>query len=60
MLVNRKYDAGVQETILKLAHPWFGPMDAIAWPFMTGLYLQLHRQQMELIPATMLKNEINL
>jgi hypothetical protein len=52
-------DAGDLKTALKFAHPWFGPMDAAAWHFMTGFHMQLHRKQMELILATMSKNGIH-
>ena len=37
------------KTALKFPHPWFGPMDAAAWHFMTGFHMQLHHQQMKLI-----------
>ena len=40
---------GELRTRLKFAHPWFGPMDAAAWHFMTGFHMRLHRRQMELI-----------
>jgi hypothetical protein len=39
------------KTTLKFAHPWFGPMDAAGWHFMTGFHMGLHRKQMELILA---------
>ncbi len=32
-------------TAVKYAHPWFGPMDAAAWHFMTGFHMRLHRKQ---------------
>jgi DinB superfamily len=51
--------AGNLKTALKFAHPWFGPMDAAAWHFMTGFHMQLHRKQMELIQATLAKDGIN-
>jgi hypothetical protein len=37
------------KTPLKFPHPWFGPMDAATWHFMTGFHMQLHLKQMELI-----------
>ncbi|MCX6857922.1 MAG: DinB family protein [Verrucomicrobia bacterium] len=40
------------QTSLKFPHPWFGPMNAAAWHFMTGFHMQLHRKQMELILAS--------
>jgi hypothetical protein len=43
------------KTELKFSHPWFGPMDAAAWHFMIGFHMQLHRKQMELIVAGLLK-----
>ena len=39
------------KTTLTFPHPWFGPMDATAWHFMTGFHMRLHRKQMELIQA---------
>lgn len=39
------------KTALKFSHPWFGPMDATAWHFMTGFHMQLHHKQMKLILA---------
>jgi len=39
------------KTKLTFPHPWFGPMDAAAWHFMTGFHMRLHRKQMELILA---------
>jgi hypothetical protein len=41
------------KTTLKFPHPWFGPMDAATWHFMTGFHMQLHRKQMKLILAGM-------
>lgn len=32
-------------------HPWFGPMDAATWHFMTGFHMELHHRQMKLILA---------
>jgi hypothetical protein len=43
------------KTTLTFPHPWFGPMDAAAWHFMTGFHMQLHRKQMELILAGLFK-----
>jgi hypothetical protein len=37
------------KTTLTFPHPWFGPMNAAAWHFMTGFHMRLHRKQMELI-----------
>ena len=39
------------KTSLKFPHPWFGPMDAATWHFMTGFHMQLHLKQMKLILA---------
>jgi hypothetical protein len=39
------------KTAQKFPHPWFGPMDAAAWHFMTGFHMHLHCQQMKLILA---------
>lgn len=36
-------------TAVKFAHPWFGPMDAAAWHFMTGFHMRLHRKQIQSI-----------
>jgi hypothetical protein len=38
-------------TAQKFPHPWFGPMDAATWHFMTGFHMELHRRQMKLILA---------
>jgi hypothetical protein len=46
------------KTALKFPHPWFGPMDADAWHFMTGFHMQLHRKQLELILAGHSKTSI--
>lgn len=35
----------------RYAHPWFGPMDAAAWHFLSGFHLRLHRKQIEAISA---------
>jgi hypothetical protein len=43
------------KTKLKFPHPWFGPMDAAAWHFMTGFHMKLHHQQMKLILAGITK-----
>jgi len=43
------------KTTLTFPHPWFGPMDAAAWHFMTGFHMRLHRKQMELILAGLFK-----
>lgn len=37
------------ETAEVFPHPWFGPMDAATWHFMTGFHMQLHHQQMQRI-----------
>lgn len=42
---------GDLKTSLKFPHPWFGPMDAATWHFMTGFHMQLHLKQMKLILA---------
>ena len=44
---------GDLKTALTFEHPWFGPMDAATWHFMTGFHMRLHRKQMELILANM-------
>ena len=36
-------------TQAKLAHPWFGPMNAHAWLHLCGLHLKIHRIQIERI-----------
>lgn len=41
------------KTTIKFPHPWFGPMDAATWHFMSGFHMQLHHQQMRLILAGM-------
>ncbi|CAN5910099.1 hypothetical protein BH11VER1_BH11VER1_09960 [soil metagenome] len=41
------------KSALKFDHPWFGPMDAASWHFMTGFHMRLHRKQMELIIAAL-------
>lgn len=38
-------------TAQKFPHPWFGPMDAATWHFMTAFHMELHRRQMKLILA---------
>jgi hypothetical protein len=43
------------KTTLKFPHPWFGPLDAATWHFMTGFHMQLHFKQMELILAGLAK-----
>lgn len=40
------------QTSLEFPHPWFGPMNAADWHFMTGFHMRLHRKQMELILAS--------
>jgi len=39
------------ETAQMFPHPWFGPMNAAVWHFMTGFHMQLHHKQMERILA---------
>jgi hypothetical protein len=39
------------ETAQMFPHPWFGPMNAAVWHFMTGFHMQLHQKQMERILA---------
>jgi hypothetical protein len=43
------------KTSLKFPHPWFGPMDAATWHFMTAFHMQLHFKQMNLISAGLSK-----
>jgi hypothetical protein len=45
-------------TTLTFPHPWFGPMNASSWHFMTGFHMQLHRKQLELILAGLSKTSI--
>ena len=52
----RRLEETVAETITfpstpRFAHPWFGPMDAAAWHFLSGFHLRLHRKQIEAILA---------
>lgn len=39
------------KTNARYPHPWFGPMDAAGWHFMTGFHMSLHRKQIERILA---------
>lgn len=39
------------KTTVKYAHPWFGPMDAAGWHFMSAFHMRLHRKQLKLILA---------
>jgi hypothetical protein len=39
------------ETAQMFPHPWFGPMDAATWHFMTGFHMKLHHKQMQHILA---------
>ena len=36
-------------TPTRYAHPWFGPLDAGGWYFMSAFHLRLHRKQIEAI-----------
>lgn len=36
-------------TKARYAHPWFGPLDAGGWYFMSAFHLRLHRKQIEAI-----------
>ncbi len=36
-------------TKIRYAHPWFGPLDAGGWYFMSAFHLRLHRKQIEAI-----------
>ncbi len=36
-------------TKARYAHPWFGPLDAAGWYFMSAFHLRLHRKQIEAI-----------
>jgi hypothetical protein len=36
-------------TAHRYAHPWFSPLDASGWHFLTGFHMQLHRRQIEQI-----------
>jgi hypothetical protein len=36
-------------TALKWPHPWFGPLDAADWHFLTAFHMGLHRHQIEAI-----------
>ena len=36
-------------TEARFDHPWFGPLDAAAWYFLSGFHLRLHRKQVEMI-----------
>lgn len=38
-------------TEVRHAHPWFGPLDAAGWYFMSAFHLRLHRKQIEAILA---------
>jgi hypothetical protein len=38
-------------TKARYAHPWFGPLDAGGWYFMSAFHLRLHRKQIEAILA---------
>ncbi len=43
--------AAVKElhTPVRLAHPWFGPMDAFAWHALMAVHIGIHRRQIERI-----------
>ncbi len=36
-------------THTKYPHPWFGPLDAAGWHFMSAFHMRLHRKQIEAI-----------
>lgn len=40
-------------TKARYAHPWFGPLDAGGWYFMSAFHLRLHRKQIEAILSGM-------
>lgn len=40
-------------TPTRYAHPWFGPLDAGGWYFMSAFHLRLHRKQIEAILSGM-------
>jgi len=40
-------------TSTRYAHPWFGPLDAGGWYFMSAFHLRLHRKQIEAILSGM-------
>ena len=40
------------QTPLRLAHPWFGPLNAAGWHFLAGFHQGLHGQQIEAIRRT--------
>ncbi len=41
------------ETSVKAPHPWFGPLDGLAWHKMLGFHMGLHRKQIEVILKNM-------
>ena len=45
------------QTVLRHAHPWFGPLDAAQWQVMGGMHLGLHRRQIDLIRAGLARSE---
>lgn len=36
-------------TAVRYPHPWFGPLDAADWHFMSAFHLRLHRRQIAMI-----------
>ncbi len=46
------------KTPIKFPHPWFGPLDAASWHFMSSFHMRLHRKQIEHILAGLPKNGI--
>lgn len=42
-------------TKARYAHPWFGPLDAGGWYFMSAFHLRLHRKQIEAILKQMVR-----
>ena len=41
--------AGNLKTLLRYAHPWFGPMDAAGWHALAAAHIGIHRGQIERI-----------
>ncbi|MEN3943597.1 DinB family protein [Prosthecobacter sp. SYSU 5D2] len=49
------HPAPALQTRLKFPHPWFGPLTAAHWHFMSAFHMRLHRRQMERISARLAK-----
>ncbi len=45
---------GNLRTRLRLAHPWFGPLDAAGWHFLAAFHMRLHHRQITTIRQTAL------